>query len=229
MLPNRRIGKPKEEFWSGLLDGIYAIAITLLVLDIPDILTKTSELFQGQNIYKYKLATLIVITNELFNYIFIFLILYEFWCFHRASIKLTRLEKRWQNFFNSLLLANICLLPATKSFIISKELQIIGNKAIELNNTNIWKFFFEFFNTTPAINLVYFQCALFFIILTILLSKTKDNISLEIKQIKIESKKRILIFTLLFSFNYFIDYPHDFINLCYLLYSNYERQTFENE
>jgi len=229
MLPHKRIGKPKEDYWLGLLDGIYAISLTLLVLELPNILKESFALFEGQNLINTAIPTFIVIANGLFNYIFIFFILYEFWCFHRASIKLTCLQKRWQNLFNSFLLANICLLPVTKYFVLTEELQTISNKAYELNERNIWKFFFEYLNTTPGIHLVYIQCIFFFITLILLLSKTKDNKSLDIKHIKNESKKRILIFLSLFTFHYVLTLPLNLINICYLLYSNYERKPYQNE
>ena len=39
MLPFRHIGEPKAEQWLGLLDGLYAIAMTLLAVLLPEALS----------------------------------------------------------------------------------------------------------------------------------------------------------------------------------------------
>ena len=222
MLPHKQIGKPKEEFWLGLIDGIYAISITLIVLDLPDIFHKTISFFDKNKVDNQIFSISIIIGNSLFNYIFVFLIMYECWCFHRAAIKLTGLYERGQNFFNSVLLSIMCLIPATMSLLLKQELAIIDKSV--LSDTSLVKFFFSNFNSTPYIEFIYLQTTLFFLILIFLLNKAKVK-NKEINHVLIESKKRLLIFSILFTINIMLTLPFDLINLGYLIYSNYERKA----
>ena len=222
MLPHKQIGKPKEEFWLGLIDGIYAISITLIVLDLPDIFHKTIAFFDKNRIDNQIFSISIIIGNSLFNYIFVFLIMYECWCFHRAAIKLTGLYERGQNFFNSVLLSIMCLIPATMSLLLKQELAIIDKSV--LSDTSLVKFFFSNFNSTPYIEFIYLQTTLFFLILIFLLNKAKVK-NKEINHVLIESKKRLFIFSILFTINIILTLPFDLINLGYLIYSNYERKA----
>ena len=222
MLPHKQIGKPKEEFWLGLIDGIYAISITLIVLELPDIFTKTISFFENTKIKDQIFSISIIIGNSLFNYVFVFLIMYECWCFHRAAIKLTGLYERGQNFFNSVLLSIMCLIPATMSLLLKQELDIINNSGLSESNSLI-KFFFSNFNSTPYIEFIYLQTTFFFLVLILLLKKAKQK-NKEINHVMVESKKRLFIFSILFTINILFTLPFDLINLSYLIYSNYERK-----
>ena len=226
MLPHKQIGKPKEEFWLGLIDGIYAISITLIVLELPDIFTKTLSFFENAKIKDQIFSISIIIGNSLFNYVFVFLIMYECWCFHRAAIKLTGLYERGQNFFNSVLLSIMCLIPATMSLLLKQELDIINSSGLSESNSLI-KFFFSNFNSTPYIEFIYLQTTLFFLVLILLLKKAKQK-NKEINHVMVESKKRLLIFSILFTINILLTLPFDLINLTYLIYSNYERKGSNN-
>lgn len=226
MLPHKQIGKPKEEFWLGLIDGIYAISITLIVLELPDIFTKTLSFFENTKIEDQIFSISIIIGNSLFNYVFVFLIMYECWCFHRAAIKLTGLYERGQNFFNSVLLSIMCLIPATMSLLLKQELDIINSSGLSESNSLI-KFFFSNFNSTPYIEFIYLQTTLFFLVLILLLKKAKQK-NKEINHVMVESKKRLLIFSILFTINILLTLPFDLINLTYLIYSNYERKGSNN-
>tara|TARA_A100000164_G_C21787555_1_gene714167 strand:- start:57 stop:740 length:684 start_codon:yes stop_codon:yes gene_type:complete len=224
MLPHKQIGNPKEEFWLGLIDGIYAISITLIVLELPDLFASTLSFFDKINVEDKIFALSIIIGNSLFNYIFVFLIMYECWCFHRASIKLTGLHERGQNFFNSLLLSIMCLIPATMSLLLKGEVDIINRITSQLDGASLIKFLFSSFNSTPYIQFIYLQTSLFFLILILLLIKAKEKNN-EITHVMIESKKRLFIFSILFALNIFLTLPFDLINFFYLIYSNYERKT----
>ena len=222
MLPHKQIGKPKEEFWLGLIDGIYAISITLIVLELPDLFTKTISFFENTKIENKLFSISIIIGNSLFNYVFVFLIMYECWCFHRAAIKLTGLYERGQNFFNSVLLSIMCLIPATMSLLLKQELEIINSSGL-LESNSLIKFFFSNFNSTPFIEFIYLQTTLFFLVLILLLKKSKEK-NKEINHVLLESKKRLFIFSILFTINILFTLPFDLINLLYLIYSNYERK-----
>jgi uncharacterized membrane protein len=38
MLPTRHLGKPSPETWFGIVDGIYAIVLTIVVLSYPQLI-----------------------------------------------------------------------------------------------------------------------------------------------------------------------------------------------
>jgi len=115
MLPHRHIGNTRPEQWLGLVDGLYAIAMTLLALDAPSTFFKYLKLFIDKSNSSFLLRGIFSITA----YILVFLVIYELWCYHRSTLNSLRGEfVRRQNLISGLLMAMVCLIPAWTSFLL---------------------------------------------------------------------------------------------------------------
>ena len=108
MLPFRQIGAPKPEQWLGLVDAVYAIAMTVLALLLPDMLKESIKLFEKtQNIQFFWIGF-----YQASFYFLSPLILYEAWCFHRSILVLSNNKNRTQTVYTGLMLGVVCLAPA---------------------------------------------------------------------------------------------------------------------
>jgi uncharacterized membrane protein len=108
MLPFRQIGAPKPEQWVGLVDAVYAIAMTVLALLLPDMLSESFKLFEKTQNTQF----LWIGFYQAGFYFSGLLILYEAWCFHRSILVLSNNKNRTQTVYTGLLLGIVCLVPA---------------------------------------------------------------------------------------------------------------------
>lgn len=108
MLPFRHIGDSRAEQWLGLVDAVYAIAMTVLALLLPEIIGESFQLFEKTSELKF----LLIGIYQVAFYFFGFLILYEVWCFHRCILATSNTKNRTQNIYTGSLLAVVCLAPA---------------------------------------------------------------------------------------------------------------------
>jgi len=53
MLPFRHVGPDRTEQWVGLIDAVYAIAMTVLALILPDVLGECIRLFNHTSSAQY--------------------------------------------------------------------------------------------------------------------------------------------------------------------------------
>lgn len=110
MLPYRHFGNPKAKQWLGLIDALYAIAMTLMALELPNVISKDFILFQAKRVSSITPALPIL---QVTIYFLGFLVLYEAWCFHRTTLLLADPRKtRIHNILTGLTLACVCLVPA---------------------------------------------------------------------------------------------------------------------
>jgi len=107
MLPFRHVGDTKSEHWFGLIDAVYAIAMTVLALTLPDFVGNCIELYHKSLSISYLWFGL----YQAAFYFFSFLLLYEIWCFHRSFLVASSSKSRQQNIYTGLLLGIVCLTP----------------------------------------------------------------------------------------------------------------------
>jgi uncharacterized membrane protein len=84
MLPRALVGEIKPENWFGLIDAIYAIILTLLLLELPGFLLealKEAELRSADHS-----ILLNSILYSFFGYLAIFIIVYDIWAHHRVLL-----------------------------------------------------------------------------------------------------------------------------------------------
>ena len=112
--------------WMGLIDGIYAIAMTLIAIELPELASQLINTID-QQVEPTTISGLLI--YELIAYTATFLILYELWSFHKSILKLSGIRHTLQNLTNGLILAltclgagNIILILKTKTELASKEI-----------------------------------------------------------------------------------------------------------
>ena len=104
--PIQHLGSPNAEMWMGLIDGIYAIAMTLIAIELPELVSQLIGTINSQ----VELTTISgLLIYELIAYTATFLILYELWSFHKSILKISGIRRTRQNLINGLILALTCL------------------------------------------------------------------------------------------------------------------------
>jgi hypothetical protein len=93
MLPSRLIGKIKPESWGGILDGTYAIILTLLTIELPvqvlsilDRLVDSAKDPSIQVVLGAKVDIWFSFFNLMVGYFAVFVIIYDIWSSHRVII-----------------------------------------------------------------------------------------------------------------------------------------------
>ena len=85
MIPGRIIGRSSGENWIGLIDGTYAIILTLLVIELPLIvLDLIKECHQHSHFYA---EVAIGVGYLLLGYFAVFTILYDIWSYHKTLLR----------------------------------------------------------------------------------------------------------------------------------------------
>lgn len=84
MLPRALIGDIKPENWLGFIDAIYAIILTLLLIELPStIIDLIKEYEQNPNLHWILLNSFVI---AIFGYLSIFIIIYDIWAHHRVAV-----------------------------------------------------------------------------------------------------------------------------------------------
>ena len=93
MLPARLIGQIKPESWGGILDGTYAIILTLLTIELPvqilsilDRLANSAQYPALQQFMGIKVDIWFSFFNLMIGYFAVFIIIYDIWSYHRVII-----------------------------------------------------------------------------------------------------------------------------------------------
>ena len=122
----------------GLIDGIYAIAMTLIAIELPELASQLIDTI-NQKVETTTISGLLI--YELVAYTATFLILYELWSFHKSILKLSGIRHTLQNLTNGLILAltclgarNIILILKTKTELASEEINAVMSQATILKD-----------------------------------------------------------------------------------------------
>jgi len=93
MLSKQLIEKIKPESWGGIIDGTYAIILTLLTIELPiqilEILDRLVEGAQDQALLVFlgvKVDIWFAMFNLIIGYFAVFIIIYDVWCSHRFVV-----------------------------------------------------------------------------------------------------------------------------------------------
>ena len=84
MLPRRFIGDIKPENWLGFIDAIYAIILTLLLIELPTLLLDLIKEFEQHP--SFRSIMLQSFALSFFGYLSIFIIVYDIWAHHRMLV-----------------------------------------------------------------------------------------------------------------------------------------------
>ena len=84
MLPRRLIGDIKPDNWLGMIDAVYAIILTLLLIELPtQILGAIKEYELHPNLHSITLYTLGL---SLVGYFSLFILIYDIWAHHKLIV-----------------------------------------------------------------------------------------------------------------------------------------------
>lgn len=84
MLPRALIGDVKPENWLGFIDAIYAIVLTLLVIELPSqILDLIKEYEDHPSLHSVIMNGFVA---SIFGYLAMFVVIYDIWAHHRVVI-----------------------------------------------------------------------------------------------------------------------------------------------
>ena len=102
----QHLESPNAEIWMGLIDGIYAIAMTLISIELPELVSQLIDTIHSER----ELTTISgLLIYELIAYTATFSILYELWSFHKSILKISGIKNTHQSLINGLILALTCL------------------------------------------------------------------------------------------------------------------------
>ena len=88
----------------GLIDGVYAVAMTLIAFELPELASEVIDTIEKQ----VEITTISgILIYELIVYTATFL--YELWSFHKSILKLSGIRHIRQSLVNGLILALTCL------------------------------------------------------------------------------------------------------------------------
>ena len=115
--------------WTGLIDGVYAIAMTLIAIDLPQLMATILNL--PRTMIDNRSITMLVI-YEFVAYIATFLVLYDLWSIHRCILKMGGLKSQTQNILNGFSLSLSCL-GAGNIILVLNEKSSAATEAIQKN------------------------------------------------------------------------------------------------
>ena len=104
--PIRHLNREGGESWLGLIDGVYSIAMTLIAIELPELV---KSLFEINNNNANRPSIIAITSYEFIAYAATFLLLYELWSYHKSILKLGGIRHQIQNLINSFILAITCL------------------------------------------------------------------------------------------------------------------------
>ena len=108
MLPTRHLGKPAPETWFGIVDGIYAIALTIVVLSYPQLVLDAIDKAQAHEIAYAMLGGLLL--SHAVSFFGVFFTGFEIWSIHRALLSLTTPARR-KTVLSAIVLAIVAFTP----------------------------------------------------------------------------------------------------------------------
>lgn len=120
MLPFRHVGGHNPGQWIGLIDAVYGIGMTLMVLEMPKTLQGITV--QYSNHPQYIKNFYIDFAFHIIDYIIIFLILYELWCFHKTILMASGTSShRLHSHVTAIILVLVSFIPAFTVYLLDTE------------------------------------------------------------------------------------------------------------
>jgi len=108
MLPTRHLGKPAPETWFGIVDGIYAIVLTIVVLSYPELILDAINKARAHEIAYDMLGRLLL--SHTMSFFGVFFTGFEIWSIHRALLSLT-IPARRKTVFSAIVLSIVAFAP----------------------------------------------------------------------------------------------------------------------
>ena len=131
--PIKHLQSADGEAWIGVLDAIYAVAMTLIAVELPGLV---------QHIAQFPITLMSdEMTAKLLVYLFAaylatFLLFYELWTLHKTILRLGGLMSQAQNLLNGVILALSCLGAGNVILIIKSKQEITAVMLKQVDNAH---------------------------------------------------------------------------------------------
>ena len=182
----------------GLIDGIYAIAMTLIAFELPELALQLI----GATTKQIELTTISgLLIYELILYAVTFLILYELWSFHKSILKLSGIRHTCQNLINGLILALTCLGAGNIILILNSKTELAANEIkANMSQASILKEWIAHGSTT-SICMLLMIASMFGLMSLLAGSKSNPEESSSLKALERTTRVKAFLF-LLFPLNW---------------------------
>ena len=168
--PIHHLDSDNAEAWMGLIDAIYAIAMTLIAIELPELITSLVNLGE-KNISTGLITTLV--GYEFIAYTSTFLMLYELWTVHKSILKLSGIKQQVQNVLNGLILALTCLGASNVILVLNEKTKDVAYQ-IRPNTTHS-QLLSDWINNDASFGMVSLLLLLLMFFLMSLLSRSSQH------------------------------------------------------
>jgi uncharacterized membrane protein len=150
MLPRGLIGEIKPENWLGMIDAIYAIILTLLLIELP---TQILDIIKEYELHP-SLHSIILdgLGLSIFGYLSLFIIVYDIWAHHRVIVSKAALSR--VNLSLGILILFISSLLPPLYHVVS----VLKREFLTRENSSIGQFSFIFWDARFVLYLL-FACS----------------------------------------------------------------------
>ena len=119
--PIKHLRSADGEAWIGVLDAIYAVAMTLIAVELPELLRHIID-FPDETMGS--LTTIYLLIYLFIAYVATFLLFYELWTLHKMILRLGGLMRQSQNLLNGIIMALSCLAAGNVILIIKAKQEV---------------------------------------------------------------------------------------------------------
>ena len=177
----------------GLIDAIYAIAMTLIAIELPELIISLVNL-GNKNIGNDLITTLI--SYEFIAYTSTFLMLYELWTVHKSILKLGGIKRQIQNVLNGLIMALTCLGASNVILVLNEKTKDVADQVRP--NTTHGQLLSDWINNDASFGMVTLLLLLLMFFLMSLLSRSSQhhNSSQDLRKLTRDLNLRCLYFVI---------------------------------
>ena len=182
----------------GLIDGIYAIAMTLIAIELPRLVT---QLMQVSEASAELSLILVLLLYELIIYTVTFMLLYELWSFHKSILTLSGIKSSRQSFVNGLILALTCLGAGNIILILNSKTQFAADAiTADLGQMSVFKAWISHGSTTSIFLLIIIS-GMFALMSILARAKINPKVGPSLKVLERSTRVKAVLF-FLFIFNW---------------------------
>ena len=116
------------EAWIGVLDAVYAVSMTLIAVELPELVRHIAVL---PNNLMSDFMTVKIMFYLFVSYLATFLLFYDVWTVHKTILRLGGLKRQSQNILNGTIMALSCL-AAGNVILIVKARQELDAEALKM-------------------------------------------------------------------------------------------------
>jgi|GEM_PF-4156856 uncharacterized membrane protein len=130
MLFEKIIRGAKLSHWAGLVDGLYAISLTLMALEMPGFLEQMVEIYRNGTGAAEEGHLLFLTFDHFVGYLFVFLVLLDIWAVHRSILLIEKKPLRRQTMWIAGSLSISMLIPVAASISYTVRTALLAEEGV---------------------------------------------------------------------------------------------------